>query len=84
MIMGGPVTRGMVTASRPEARAPPHTEEFRQLSMPSLVSDTYTCVWRDPDDKSRQQGLTVRREGGSDGLEVKGGAWGVGDGKCSR
>ena len=31
VIMGGPVTRGMLPASRPEVRAPPRTEEFRQL-----------------------------------------------------
>ena len=27
----GDLVVGMLTASRPEARAPPHTEEFRQL-----------------------------------------------------
>ena len=31
VMIGVPVTRGMPTASRTEARAPPHTEEFRQL-----------------------------------------------------
>ena len=31
LMIVGPVTRGMLPASRPEVRAPPRTEEFRQL-----------------------------------------------------